>query len=377
MATAWKVRGGADGRSGVWTIDRQLAARTFQEIRRSLFGPEKEPKKPSGWASSVGRPSAEEAMRLSYSLAVRRALASLFDVDEDEEAKPGCVTLHHMHRVFRQTFLAGLSIWGEPEGAAIDAFTDRLDEVLEQNGLVWWRDLRVMTAPPAWTRLCAQESGAEVVLLRGFGPGLAVRMSGACPWLASAEGLPEEACRTPEDYLQFSELHPEELLRCFLAGTGGRTPHPAAGEWEYLQPTPTGGCWRREPPEIAVTVARSIETPGGRSHALVVHPQGSGAKSVLIRPEAARLIPELMLGVLLRAGSRPLARVERMAGGVVCVCWQWLPPPPLRRLFNAAVWPEAHDPEFNAYTQTMSEAVFDAAAPLLLQTGFQLETLQK
>lgn len=29
MATAWKVRGGADGRSGVWTIDRQLAARTF------------------------------------------------------------------------------------------------------------------------------------------------------------------------------------------------------------------------------------------------------------------------------------------------------------------------------------------------------------
>lgn len=66
-----------------------------------------------------------------------------------------------------------------------------------------------------------------------------------------------------------------------------------------------------------------------------------------------------------------------MAGGVVCVCWQWLPPPPLRRLFNAAVWPEAHDPEFNAYKQTMSEAVFDAAAPLLLQTGFQLETLQK
>lgn len=144
---------------------RKLAQQVFQSMTVSLGLPV--------WPTG----ETQWVRALAGSLGARRLLAALFDEVEGAEN----VSVTHLKRTFIDTFGAVESIWLNNQSPLDDAarreLADQVVNAYERTGFLLRKPFNA-TAP-----LFRAASNDSVLLLRGIGPDLDVKMSGYCPWL--------------------------------------------------------------------------------------------------------------------------------------------------------------------------------------------------
>ena len=351
--------------TGIGIGDSRLHDDTFEEISRHLFG-----------RNCHGTTEPDNICRLAYSLAARRAFASLFDTDEeDHDYADGIVTLHHFKKVFRNIFEASFSLWPVKNRPNTDEMLDTFYDASLRAGLVWHKPERAVSPRFTFAVFSNEEKTRTVVLLRGFGPGIETRMSGALPWVQSRdESWPAESELSPDDYLSISPLSPQEIFnRCVRRVTIWKPHRPNEKEqWDYLVPYRGGVVWRRQPAAFAHALARLTRETGEKEYFLLAAQLGERLES-RIPLEMIRLMPSLKIGFLLSSGETPVVKVRHSCDGLTNLEWRILPTIPLRNVFAAASFPSVSVEKTTPYRQTVATAIYEILRPYLLQAGFRTE----
>lgn len=187
--------------------------------------------------------------RIIYSLCGQMALASLWDVEEENEVGSGIVSLHHFKTRVRQVCNAYGSIWEISMNAKI--MEDLVYDIYRRAGFLYHR-ANYVAAAVQWRAVCG-----NVCLYSGIMPSDHFFMSGLGFYRLRPE--PAETDRLPEELFDLPQKSLQEVLDILLRNTKWQAEEPGTVPAEYLrlQPPFQKGYWQPQPDKTgAVSILR-------------------------------------------------------------------------------------------------------------------------
>lgn len=357
----------------------------------------------------------DHALRLAWSLAGRRMLASLFDETESGEGKH--VSVFHTKRAFSETYAACLAMFlPETDGApdvlrndsdiADEAFSTYLGAGFFRKSPYW-----VKSAPPSCS-CCDLPSGASkakdfqgMFLLRGIGPGLQVGMSGLGPWMTETKWKAAQTLfgvdilsKSPVDFLN---LHTEQIEdgwnRLVCGAQWQRNKSNDLNEYRiFCFTSHSFGLWKNFSETQGLF---SFKAPITQKNAITLayFQQNDKPKTFLLRQKENdfELSPlsdtdalrsnEWLLAASRSNGTAPLCTVKPLFAALSEYEWcrggrhafvqirlSMRPSEQLEAFLKVYSWPAEMDSP-NPWSRIMPAGIFTYFHPLLLREGFRVE----
>jgi hypothetical protein len=323
---------------------------------------------------------------LAYSLASLNALSSLYDKDLDSE--DGSVSYFHFKRAFVETFDACQTVWPFLAGGEDITRSQIYDwsEGIVRDG---FEDIQINRAP---NRAAAPSfslgSCDGNVLLRGFGPGLSVFMSGSGPY-QNQEGLKRQIPGTEtaapcslEEFAGWEKRQPGdafdrfcETLRWSKISSDRVDLGGEASFWCYA---PSSGRmnWERSARINVITVQRA-----DFNFYRLISPDSDGYLAADIPPFMLKEdLNEILFGASLLQGLQPKVAVRPAFANFVRLSFNVRPPKRLEKLIFAWSMPvrlgkDRQDwvlLENSAYERLMAESLWSGGIRSLLNfCGYQ------
>lgn len=356
----------------------------------------------------------DHVLRLAWSLAGRRMLASLFD--ETESGEGTRVSVQHTKRAFSETYSACLEMFlseTDDAQAAKDSCTDIADKAFSaylNAGFFRKSPNWVKSAPPSCScedPLAASPANGDVprmFLLRGIGPGLSVGMSGLGPWMIARRWNEIQTslsvnipAKPPVDFLN---LHSERIEDGW-----SRLLHEA--QWERIRSddlvshrifcftNPGFGLWKNfnevksisdfshsEISKNSVTLA--ITRHNDKPKTFLFRENENGFELSPISEADALRRNEWLLAASCDTGAAPFCTVKSLGAAVSTYEWSrgrrheftrihlsMRPSMELEAFLKVYSWPaKINSPD--PWNRIMPKGIFNYFQPLLIREGFRI-----
>lgn len=357
----------------------------------------------------------DHALRLAWSLAGRRMLASLFDETESGEGKH--VSVFHTKRAFSETYAACLAMFLDDTGGV--PVTNRNDKDVADKAFEAYLEAGFFRKSPYWVRSAPPSCSCSDIqpdpsetkdfprmfLLRGIGPGLPVGMSGLGPWMTETKWKAAQTLfgvnilsKSPVDFLN---LHTEQINdgwnRLMRATQWERTTSNDLNEYRiFCFTSHSFGLWKNfnesrgvfsfkisNTPENAVTLARFQQNDKPQTF-LLRQKENDFELSPLSDTDALRS-NEWLLAAARSNGAAPLCTVKPLSAALSEYEWRqngrhafvqirlsMLPSEKLEAFLKVYSWPAEMDSP-NTWNRIMPAGIFTYFHPLLLREGYRVE----